>query len=68
MAVVLLSFFDPEEVPGILLWRLFPKSDVLSYKEIWESVQKIANFCISPFLATNDTLGSCDLDFVSETG
>ncbi len=70
MAIVMLASFDPEELPGIQPWRLFPLMDIGSYRDAWNAVRHVASNCISPFLTTNRTLmpefGAPN--FVSETG
>ena len=68
MAVVSLSQFEPEEIPGIHPERLFPKMDVSSYDEIWTAVGHIAQNCISKFLTADSNLTSPGLKFVSDTG
>ena len=68
MAVVSLSFFNPEEVPGIPPWRLFPVSDQASYAQIWAAVRNVAYNCISEYLATGDKAQLSNLKFVSDTG
>lgn len=68
MAIVSLSCFEPEELPGVPPWRLFPKGDVSNYGNIWTAVRNIANNCISEYATANTTLASPSLQFVSDTG
>lgn len=66
----MLASFDPEELPGVQPWRLYPRMDIGSYKDVWSAVRLVASNCISPILATNRILDPelSESNFVSETG
>lgn len=68
MAIASLGAFEPEDLPGIEPWQLFPKSDISSYGKIWGAVRNIDHNCISPFLGANESSGLSESNFISQTG
>ena len=68
MAIVSLSAFVPEELPGVPYWRLFPKSDISSYAQIWKAANNIAANCISKVMALGNVSEPTDPNFLSDTG
>ena len=46
MAVVMVTSFYPNDVPGLDLSRLYPQSDVASYQQIWVATQSVFHRCL----------------------
>ena len=48
MAIVVLNFFAPGELPGINPWDwgTKPTSDLASYKDIWQAAQHVERDCV----------------------
>lgn len=68
MAIVPLLVFDAGELPGVLPRRLYPTTDITSHWRILRAVSRVAEHCISCFVAVNNPFKATSLTFVSETG
>ncbi len=63
----MLASFNPEDLPGVPSWQIYPLSDISSYGEMWKAVRQVVDGCISPYFSTNSST-LADPNFPSDTG
>ena len=70
MAIVMLSAFDPMDLPGSQPSRMFGRTDMASYSDVWNAVKQVMNNCISEYLAVDKTTSKSGggANFRSQTG
>ena len=70
MAIVMLSAFQPGELPGVPPSRAFSPMDVASYNDVWNAVRQVMDNCISEYLAIDKTTPKIRgaINFRSQTG
>ncbi|KAL8758816.1 MAG: hypothetical protein Q9184_003811 [Pyrenodesmia sp. 2 TL-2023] len=69
MAIVMLDYFDPEEL-GLQSWAVFSPRDVASFVNVGNTALRVANECLDKFSQSNETgeAASTTLGFTSAMG